>query len=122
MIKEEAIAMIQDHMEHHHIGEYPHIKLEEALKLAITALRGPTREQVENVWKGEWIGDNNEKVGTIDGVPLKSATCFACGNWLVASNEYDCSGDFCPVCGRAMTDKAVDIVMQRWEALYDKDV
>ena len=79
----------------------------------------PTREQVEKVWKGEWIGDNDEKVGTIDGSPIKSSTCSVCGNWLVGSDEYDCSGHFCPACGRAMTDEAVQIVMERLEALHD---
>ena len=91
----------------------------EALSVALSALRPVSREQVEKVWRGEWIGDNDEKVGTIDGSPMKSATCFACGNWLVGSDEYDCSGHFCPACGRAMTDKGVDMVMERMEALYE---
>ena len=79
----------------------------------------PTRERVEKVWRGEWIGDNDEKVGTIDGSPMKSATCFACGNWLAGSDEYDCSGHFCPACGRAMTDEAVDIMLKRMEVLLN---
>ena len=83
------------------------------------ALRPVSREQVEKVWKGEWIGDNDEKVGTIDGSPIKSSTCSVCGNWLVGSDEYDCSGHFCPACGRAMTDEAVQMVMERLEALKD---
>lgn len=90
----------------------------EALSVALAALRGPTREQVEKL-RGEWIGDNDEKVETIDGSPLKSATCSVCGNWLVGSNEYDCSGHFCPACGSPMTDKAVDILLKRLEALKD---
>lgn len=90
----------------------------EALSVALAALRGPTREQVEKL-RGEWIGDNDEKVETIDGSPLKSATCSVCGNWLVGSDEYDCSGHFCPACGSPMTDKAVDILLKRLEALKD---
>ena len=85
------------------------------------ALRPVSREQVEKVWKGEWIGDNDEKVGTIDGSPIKSSTCSVCGNWLVGSDEYDCSGHFCPACGRAMTDEAVQTVMERLEALYERN-
>ena len=81
------------------------------------ALRPVSREQVEKVCKGEWIGDNDEKVGTIDGSPIKSSTCSVCGNWLVGSDEYDCSGHFCPACGRAMTDEAVQMVMERLEAM-----
>lgn len=34
----EAINRIKDHMEIHHIGEYPHIRLAEALEMAISAL------------------------------------------------------------------------------------
>lgn len=79
-----------------------------------------SREQVEKVWRGEWIGDNGEKVGTIDGSPIKSTTCSVCGNWLVGSDEYDCSGYFCPACGRAMTDEAVQMVVERLEALKDE--
>ena len=85
------------------------------------ALRPVSREQVEKVWKGEWIGDNDEKVGTIDGSPIKSSTCSVCGNWLVGSDEYDCSGHFCPACGRAMTDEAVQMVMERLEAMNRED-
>ena len=88
--------------------------------MALTALRPVSREQVEKVWRGEWIGDNDERVGTIDGSPTKSATCSVCGNWLVGSDEYDCSGHFCPACGRAMTDESVQMVMERMEALYEK--
>lgn len=91
----------------------------ELFKAGLFALRPVSREQVEKVWRGEWIGDNDEKVGTIDGSPIKSATCSACGNWLVGSNEYDCSGYFCPTCGSPMTDEAVEMVLERLEALHD---
>lgn len=86
--------------------------------LALAALREPTGEQVEKM-RGEWIGDNEEKVGTIDGVPVKSATCSVCGNWLVGSDEYDCSGHFCPACGAPMTDEAVEMVIERMEELHN---
>lgn len=90
----------------------------EMYRMAAKALRPVSREQVEKVWRGEWIGDNDEKVGTIDGSPIKSSTCSACGNWLVGSDEYDCAGHFCPACGRAMTDEAVEMVMERMETVY----
>ena len=38
MTREEAISRIQDHMERHRIGKYPHIRLAEAFDLALTAL------------------------------------------------------------------------------------
>ena len=89
----------------------------ETQEAAIATLRPVSREQVEKVWRGEWIGDNDEKVGTIEGSPIKSSTCSACGNWLVGSDEYDCAGYFCPTCGSAMTDEAVQMVMERLEAM-----
>ena len=46
MTAEEAIKRIQDHMDVHRIGDYPHIKLREALNMAISALR----EQEEWRW------------------------------------------------------------------------
>ena len=89
----------------------------EAVGMGIKALRPVSREQVEKVWRGEWIGDNDEKIGTIEGSPIKSSTCSACGNWLVGSDEYDCAGYFCPACGRAMTNEAVQMVMERfWQS------
>ena len=38
MTLQEAVGCIRDHMEVHHIGEYPHVKLAEALEMAIKAL------------------------------------------------------------------------------------
>lgn len=92
----------------------------EALKVALSALRGPTREQVEKV-RGEWIDIDGEKV-PVDkyGQPFGWAMCSACGEYLTASNEYPCIGHFCPNCGAPMTDKAVDMVMERLEALYEE--
>jgi hypothetical protein len=46
MTGEEAIRRIQSHMRNHHIGEYPHIYIKEALDMAIDALR----EQEGNRW------------------------------------------------------------------------
>ena len=41
MNRKEAILRIKDHMEHHGIGKYPHLKLKEALDMAIAALSQP---------------------------------------------------------------------------------
>lgn len=129
MTREEAIDILQEKHDEckafydlaaHPEDTYPSTtKYLYSLDMAIAALRPISRERVEKVWGSEWIGDTDEKVGTIDGSPMKSATCFACGNWLVGSDEYDCSGHFCPACGRAMTDEAVQMVMERLEALHE---
>lgn len=44
MTKDEAIKRILDHISVHKIGEYPHIKLTEALYMAISALRDQENE------------------------------------------------------------------------------
>lgn len=100
-------------------------KAEEALNLAIAALRGPTREQVEKA-RGEWISDlTGQKVDAEineDGLleDNDGVHCSVCGGWLTASDEYCCAARFCPHCGSPMTDEAVDIVMKRLEALKDE--
>lgn len=121
MTKEEIIKEYEDAVASNALaaacGNKAAAKVYELFKAGLHALRPVSREQVEKVWRGEWIGDNDEKVGTIDGSPIKSSTCSACGNWLVGSDEYDCAGYFCPACGRAMTDEAVQIVMKRLEGI-----
>ena len=79
--------------------------LTEAIGLALTALRAPTREQVEKM-RGEWIS-----TGAI------SCKCSKCNHLepKYRVNEYN----FCPYCMSAMTDEAVDMMLERWEVLYD---
>ena len=91
----------------------------EMLKAGLSALRPITREQVEKM-RGEWIDIDGEKV-PVDkyGQPFGWAMCSACGEYLTASDEYPCTGHFCPNCGAPMTDEAVDMVMKRLEALKD---
>ena len=92
----------------------------EMLKAGLSALRPITREQVEKM-RGEWIDCDGGKV-PVDkyGQPCGWAKCSACGEYLTASDEYPCIGHFCPACGAPMTDKAVDMVMERLEALRDE--
>ena len=113
MTREEAIARIKDHMEHHGIGKYPSIMLGEALDLAISALRPVSREQVEKVWRGcEYCKKRKIKLVRIE----------------MDYNETPGSPKrlnptripkFCPICGAPMTDEAVEMVLERMEALYE---
>lgn len=80
----------------------------EAINGAISALKGPTRERLENVWRGEWTGIPNMGVYDI--------ACSKCG---YSTGIRFWSSDFCPNCGSPMTDKAVDMVMERLEALHE---
>ena len=95
-------------------------KLHEALDLAIAALRPVSREQVEKI-RGEWIDIDGETV-PVDkyGQTLGWAECSACGQYLTASDEYPCTGHFCPNCGAPMTDEAVEMVMERLEAIFSE--
>ena len=82
----------------------------EALDLALTALRPVSRERVEKVWRGEWVGVPN--MGVYD------TACSKCG---YSTGIRFWSSDFCPNCGAPMTDEAVEMVMRRLEALKDAD-
>jgi len=84
--------------------------LKEALNIALAALRGPTREQVEKVWRSEWAYPACE---------WNLPKCPKCGcNSKDAT--YGHKNNFCPRCGRPMTDEAVEITLRRLEALYGK--
>ena len=115
MTREEAIERIVDHMEVHHIGEYPHVKLAEALDMALSALRPVSRERVEKVWRGEWNYSHKTKIDGFDVVQ-----CSKCGQEALTLALYVKNGNFCPYCGAPMTDEAVDMVMERMEALYEQ--
>ena len=93
--------------------------LTEALNIALAALRGPTREQVEKVWMGEWIGSAD---GYADGELVYDIwECSECGYVIDEEDDPDMLPQFCPKCYAAMTDKAVDIVMKRLEELYETE-
>ena len=68
-----------------------------------------TREQVENVWKGEWIGMTDD-----DGCIWYE--CSRCEHDL---DSLEDPNHFCPACGAPMTDEAVDMVMERLEEMKD---
>lgn len=74
--------------------------------LALSALRAVTREQVEKM-RGEW---------TTDGV------CSRCGfdAMYYKGVPVQVRTNYCPTCGSPMTDKAVDMVMERLEELRDE--
>ena len=80
--------------------------LKEAVDLAVSALRTPTREQVERM-RGEWIHDGPEFEGGTDWYH-----CSKCG---VKETGVYVQSNFCSICGQPKTDKAVDIMMERWE-------
>lgn len=70
----------------------------------ISALRPVSREQVEKVWRGEWmpVGDD-----------AFYSRCSKCGKMAVGKRL------FCPNCGAPMTDEAVQMVMERLGVLHN---
>ena len=82
----------------------------DAIDMALSALHPVSREQVEKVWKSEWI-DNGERDS--NGVPKPFAiSCKRCGS--SAGTKWM---RFCPFCGAPMTDEAVQMVMDRLEEM-----
>ena len=125
--REAALKSCKDRLAHlenapsHHYGKRQRQRAIELEKVKIEALRPITREQVETV-RGEWIDIDGEKV-PVDkyGQTLGWAECSACGQYLTASDEYPCTGHFCPNCGAPMTDEAVKMVMEKWKEALDND-
>ena len=90
-----------------HIGKQDTERIAKAMCIVGKALRPVSREQVEKVWRGEWI----HKRSPYD---YKIFVCKKCGKQISIQGE---NMDFCPACGAAQTDEAVEMVMKRLEAL-----
>ena len=74
---------------------------------ALKALRPVSREQVEKVWRGCEYCD--EEWGT----------CNPITNRFVMPPRGGIQ--YCPMCGKPLTDEAVQMVMERLEVLYETD-
>lgn len=70
----------------------------------ISALRSVSRERVERI-RGEWI-ELEPEIGLLE--------CSKCGHKILRAK---CN--FCPACGAPMTNEAVQMVMERLEALQN---
>ena len=75
----------------------------EALDMALTALRPVSREQVEKAWMGCKYCD--EEWGTCN--PITNRFTMPPRGGI----------RFCPMCGRPLTDEAVEMVMERMEEM-----
>ena len=106
MTREEAIKVLNNFpIDFRNSGGFEAM---EALKIAILALRPVSREQVEKVWRGEWE-DMRE---SYNDVPKRR--CSRCKSVFIGLDT-----PFCEVCGAPMTDEAVEMVMERLEALHE---
>lgn len=96
----------------------------EAFKIALTALRPVSRAQVEKVWRGEWMpaeSDFDDDDTLFDVEDWCDWQCSACHNDVCYDDPMKRRWlpKFCPNCGAPMTDEAVEMVMERLEALKD---
>ena len=119
MTREEAIALFEKQLTAAQVvldsgfggnpgeNDFLYRRRKEMAEIALTALRPISREQVEKVWRGGWEPGN----------PI----CPICGkdkfDGLDADIWADWMPNFCPHCGAPMTDKAVDMVMERLEEI-----
>lgn len=99
MTREEAIKFAEHAV---NMTDIPEVK--EFYRMAAAALTPPTQEQVNKAWRGEWmpVGDD-----------AFYSKCSKCGKMAVGKRL------FCPNCGAPMTDEAVEMVMERLEAIKD---
>ena len=91
------------------LDDMPPKQVMEALTMAADALRPISREQVEKVWRGEWEYDHETIIDHFSMV-----RCSKCGHEAFEKALYVTKGRFCPVCGAAITDEAVQMVMERF--------
>lgn len=100
MTREEAIKSLKNIVEY---WTYKPTEVE-AAKMAIAALRPVSREQVVKVWPG-----CHECSGCKLCIWNETKKCNDCKN----RNSFRPLSDFCPKCGKPLTDEAVDMVMER---------
>ena len=81
MDRKEAILRIKDHMEHHGIGKYPHLKLKEALDMAIAALSQPNEPMTL------------EQLREMDGEPVWIVEHPDWGHWELSADAEDYIAD-----------------------------
>lgn len=125
MTREEAIDTLKNGL------WWDRRRLDEAIDIAISALRPVSRERVEKVWRGEWVKRHKHRGGfhrvkgiddmgeqhevTVDErCEYDDLYCSKCGK-----QSPDNFLNFCGYCGAPMTDEAVEMVMKRMEAPHE---
>ena len=76
----------------------------------------PIRDQVEKAWRGcSWCNNEGKKPENWECSLLDDrGLSVVVGDEVVWTNA-----EFCPVCGKPLTDEAVEMVMERLEALHE---
>ena len=124
MTREEAIKTFEDILQLSPTLDETGCSVTEAMKVALSALRPVSREQVERM-RGEWVAKHRHRGGfrrvtgvddmgeqrtiTIDErCEYDDRYCSKCGK-----QSPDNFLNFCGYCGAPMTDEAVEMVMER---------
>ena len=125
MTREEAVDFLSQYVGNDCYTE----KCQEAHSMAVSAIRPVSRERVEKVFSGcEMCREEKE---------VKSDNFCGAATMRIVGDSIDLRGDekkikffghiyapsfsirFCPFCGKPRTDEAVEMVMERLEALKD---
>lgn len=88
-----------------------------ALDLALAALRPVSREQVDKAWRGEWIEEVIKK-RDLKGNEHDYYSPWNCSK-CHSPDPKNGESIFCSACGAPMTGEAVQMVMERLEALHE---
>lgn len=129
MTREEAIKTFEDILQLSPTLDETGCSVTEAMKVALSALRPVSREQLEMVWFGCDICRGDKEV--------KSDNFCGAATMRIVGDSIDLRGDekkikffghiyapsfsvrFCPFCGKPLTDEAVEIRLKELEALKD---
>ena len=135
MTREEAIKLLKQYQGYEPMSpdgetlKHSFDLTDETVDALLSALRPVSRERVEKVWRGKWIAKHRHHGGfrrvtgvddmgeqhtiTIDErCEYNDRYCSQCGK-----QSPDNFLNFCAHCGAPMTDEAVQMVMERMEAI-----
>ena len=108
MTREEAIKTFEDILQLSPTLDETGCSVTEAMKVALSALRPASREQVEKVWPGcPYCKEDGEGY-------VQKFGAYSIQNGELATGH--CKSQkikFCPHCSRPLTDEAVEMVMER---------
>ena len=129
MTREDAIKTFEEILQLSPTLDETGCSVTEAMKVALSALRPVSREQLEMVWFGCDICRGDKEV--------KSDNFCGAATMRIVGDSIDLRGDekkikffghiyapsfsvrFCPFCGKPLTDEAVEIRLKELEALKD---
>lgn len=90
----------------------------ELFKAGLSALRPVRRERIKQAWRGcSWCNNEGKKPENWE-CSLLDDDGFSV---TVGSEVVWTNAEFCPVCGKPLSDEALEMVMKRLEAMKDAD-